>query len=243
MGADSAYDTGQMKVGRRLAMKLLNASKLALTIGESDGDPAKVTHPLDRAMLAGLREVVVTATRGWDSFDYTRSLEVTESFFWTFCDNYIELIKDRAYGAQGEDAAASARASLRIALSVLLRLFAPFLPYATEEVWSWWQEGSVHRASWPTVAECGAAEGDGRALHVIGEALAGIRKAKSDAKLGMRAQVTSMTLTAPADVQELIRAGEDDLRAAGKVTGMAYADGPALVVQDVELLPPPPRGA
>ena len=243
MGADSAYDTGQMKVGRRLAMKLLNASKLALTIGESDGDPAAVTHPLDRAMLAGLRGVVETATRGWEAFDYTRSLEVTESFFWTFCDDYIELIKDRAYGSQGDEAAASARSALRVALSVLLRLFAPFLPYATEEVWSWWQEGSVHRATWPTVSECGAAEGDSRALRVVGDALAGIRKAKSDAKLGMRAQVTSMTLTAPADVQELIRSGEDDLRAAGKVTGMTYADGPALAVQDVELVPPPPRGA
>ena len=176
-------------------------------------------------------------------YDHTRALEVTERFFWTFCDDYIELVKDRAYGAPARTRPPRRRAALRLALSVLLRLFAPFLPYVTEEVWSWWQEGSVHRASWPTVTECGAAEGDSRALRVVGDALAGIRKAKSDAKLGMRAQVTAMTLTAPADVQELIRAGEDDLRAAGKVTGMTYADGPTLSVHDVELVPPPPRGA
>ena len=243
LGADSAYDTGQMKVGRRLAMKLLNASKLALTIGESDGNPDAVTHPLDQAMLVGLRDVVAAATRGWKGWDYTRSLEVTESFFWAFCDDYIELIKDRAYGAQGEQGAASARAALRIALSVLLRLFAPFLPYATEEVWSWWQKGSVHRASWPTVQECGHAQGDPRSLRAVGDALAGVRKAKSDAKLGMRAEVTSMILTAPAELQDLIRAGEADLRAAGKITGMTYADGETLQVSKVELVPPPPRGA
>ena len=241
LGTDAAYDTGQMKVGRRLAMKLLNASKFALTMGLPEGDlAAQVTHPLDLGMLANLRTVVADATRGFDSWDYTRSLELTEQFFWTFCDDYIELVKDRAYGAQGPEAAASAQAALRIALDVQLRLFAPFLPYATEEVWSWWKSGSVHRAPWPLPQECGEG-GDPAALEALGAALAGIRKAKSDAKLGMRAQVTAMTLAAPATVQDLVRGAEADLRAAGKVTDLTYADGQVLEVRDVELVPPPPR--
>ena len=241
LGTDAAYDTGQMKVGRRLAMKLLNASKFALTMGLPEGDLAdQVTHPLDLGMLANLRTVVQDATRGFESWDYTRSLELTEEFFWTFCDDYIELVKDRAYGAQGPQAAASAQAALRIALDVQLRLFAPFLPYATEEVWSWWKPGSVHRAPWPLAEECGQG-GDPAALEAVGAALAGIRKAKSDAKLGMRAQVTAMTLAAPASVQDLVRAAEADLRAAGKVTDLTYADGQVLEVRDVELVPPPPR--
>ena len=241
LGTDAAYDTGQMKVGRRLAMKLLNASKFALTMGQPEGDlTSLVTHPLDLGMLANLRTVVEDATRGFESWDYTRSLELTEHFFWTFCDDYIELVKDRAYGGQGPEAAASAQAALRIALDVQLRLFAPFLPYATEEVWSWWQEGSVHRAPWPLPQECGEG-GDPAALEALGSALAGIRKAKSDAKLGMRAQVTAMTLAAPALVQDLVRAAEADLRAAGKVEDLTYADGQVLEVRDVELVPPPPR--
>ncbi|TWE13419.1 valine--tRNA ligase [Rudaeicoccus suwonensis] len=242
LGNDAAYDEGQMKVGRRLAMKLLNASKFALTMGDAPAVAALVTHPLDRSMLAALAQVVTDATRSYEAWDYTRSLELTESFFWTFCDDYIELVKDRAYGSHGEEAAASARAALRIALSVQLRLLAPFVPYATEEVWSWWQDGSVHRSSWPEAAECGVTDADDGTLAAAGAALAGIRKAKSDAKLGMRAEVTALTIAAPTAIQQLLRSAEADLRAAGKVTADPhYVDGDAVEVSDVALTPPPPR--
>lgn len=241
LGMDAAYDTGEMKVGRRLAMKVLNASKFALTMGEVEGDLLpQVTEPIDRAVLASLRQVVADSTAAYENWDYTRSLELTETFFWTFCDDYIELVKDRAYGGQGDAAAASARATLRIALDVLLRLFAPFLPYATEEVWSWWHEGSIHRSAWPTTDELPAV-GDPEVLASVGRALAGVRKAKSDAKLGMRAEVTTMTLAGTQEQVDHVRSAEADLRAAGKVVTLTYGAGDELEVRDVELVPPPPR--
>jgi len=238
LGTDAAYDIGQMKVGRRLAIKVLNASKFALGFGEVAGDlRAAVTDPLDRSLLATLRGVIERASAGFEAWDYARSLEATEAFFWMFCDDYLELVKDRAYGGRGDAGAASARATLRLALDVVLRLFAPMLPYVTEEVWSWTHERSIHRASWPSVADLPEG-GDPAVLVAVGGALAAVRKVKSEAKVGMRAEVARVTLAAPEASVPLLGAGEADLRAAGRITGpIAYAAADEFAATDAELIP------
>jgi len=244
MGTDAALDTAQMKVGRRLAIKVLNASKFALSFGEVDGDLADaVILPIDKAMLAALASVIDKATRGLDAFDYTRALEVTEAFFWTFCDDYLELVKERAYGGQGDEAAASARASLRIALDIVLRLLAPFLPYATEEVWSWWHPGSIHHTSWPTSDELNtiAAQADPAILGAVGAALAGVRRTKSEAKVGMKAEVLSAVLTGPPATLERIRLAAGDLVAAGRIAALEYQPGEIFAVGNVVLATVEPK--
>jgi valyl-tRNA synthetase len=216
-GIDITFDAAQIKVGRRLATKLLNASKFALGLGAAAALRQPVTEPLDRAMLARLAGVVTEATAAFDAYHHTDALQATEAFFWTFCDDYIELVKERAY-AEGP-AADSARAALAAGLSVLLRLFAPFLPYVTEEVWSWWRYGSVHRSTWPTPYELTrvAPEGDPALLALAGEALRQVRKAKSDRKLSMKAEIPLAEALGPAALLEQLALIEGDLKAAGRI--------------------------
>jgi valyl-tRNA synthetase len=223
-GTDTALDEGQMKVGRRLAVKVLNASKFALSF--PPGGNGEVTEPLDLALLARLADVVDEATEAFEAFDYARALERTEAFFWTFCDDYIELVKGRAYG-EGPQARSASRA-LRLALDTLLRLFAPVLPFATEEVWSWWQEGSVHRQAWPdadALRAAGGGQGDPALFDAAGQVLGAVRKAKSTAKVSMRAPVDRVVVRDRAERAALLQRAVVDLRNAGTVEDLVVEHG------------------
>ena len=226
-GVDTAFDEGQMKIGRKLATKLLNASKFVLGFDEAAaGEP---TSPLDLLMLERVNAVAAEATDAFEEFDYARALERTESVFWWFCDDYVELVKARAYAGDP-----SSIGALRRALSVFQRLLAPFLPFATEEVWSWWQDGSVHSQPWPTDPVSGA---DLTALDATCEVLAAIRRTKTEAKISQRAEVAVLTVSGPAALLESLSAGVPDLCDAGSVTDFRLeTSGDALVVR-VELAP------
>jgi len=192
-GVDTAFEPGQMKVGRRLAIKVLNASKFVLM---KDAPVGPITEPYDRSMLAALRQVVADVTKSLEAFDYASALRTAETFFWSFCDDYVEMVKRRRMS--DDAAAASAIAASRLALSIQLRLFAPFLPFVTEEVWSTWQSGSIHVAAWPSTADIDgvlSAPADGRLYLSTSEMLAALRFARSAKKLAFSTPIRVVSLS------------------------------------------------
>jgi valyl-tRNA synthetase len=254
LGVDTAFDVGQIKVGRRLAIKILNAARFVLGLGpESSADAGlagsehhhtgagdgEITEPIDLAVLSRLAGIVERCTAALEDYDHAAALEQAERFFWFFCDDYLELVKARAYSESGDVAAASARAALRLCLSVMLRLLAPVLPFVTEEVWSWWQDGSIHRSPWPDSAELRRMAGpvDDAVLSAAAAAITAIRKAKSAAGIPMREPVAALIVTAGEPEHAAIAAAGDDVLSAGRVTELRLqpAAGGAGPSYEVEL--------
>jgi valyl-tRNA synthetase len=244
LGVDTALDEQQMAIGRRLAIKLLNASKFALSrlsdTGTSDDADVELLA-IDASMLTRLQEVVAEATDAFAGYEHARALDRIEKFFWTFCDDYVELVKVRAYS--DGPGAASARRALELALSVLLRLFAPFIPFATEETWSWWHDGSIHAAPWPTTGEFDDANTfSPQLLDDVAGVLGEIRRAKTIAKVGMRAKVASVNVRGPQDALERIQLASSDLVDAGSIETLEFENDPDSSTFDVEVVLAPIQG-
>lgn len=227
LGVDATADPNVWREGKRLVTKIRNAGRLVLGY---EGEAGTIAHPLDRALVARLSDLIQHATVRWDDYDHAGAVAATETFFWSdFCDNYLELSKSRAYARDG-----SALAALRLSLDVLLRLFAPVVPYVSEEIWHSARRGSgsIHVASWPDPTEIPDGEDEGRFETVVA-VMTHIRKIKSEAKVSMKTPVDHLEVRGPAPHLELIRPMMDDITATAHVRGYELLDrdvGDGLVV-------------
>jgi valyl-tRNA synthetase len=233
LGMDAVFKEEQIRIGRRLAIKILNASKFTLSIEAGTGE---VIEPLDRSMLESLAQVVEEATAALNDYEHARALDAIERFFWGFTDDYVELVKQRAYGSRGPESARSAVGALRTALDVLLRLFAPFLPYVTEEVWSWWKEGSIHRAEWPTTDPL-VTSADPDVYAVAAAVLSAVRKEKALAKVSLKVAVDRVIVRDSADRLKLLQSAEADLCEAGNIGVLETIEAEEFSVETVLAMP------
>jgi valyl-tRNA synthetase len=256
LGTDTAFDEKVLKVGRRLVVKLWNAARFVL---QQEGEPGPIVRDLDLSFLSRLRETVAKANEALEAFDYAVALGVIERFFWSgFTDTYVKMVKARCRAEGDAQGRGSALATLRLAMDTFVRLLAPFLPYVTEEVWSWTAKdpgASVHRAPWPTEAEFAhlpRVEGEGAVFDAAVAFLEAVNRAKSSRGATVGRHIKHLKASATARTLALFDRGRDDVLAAARVQGQAFEANAALgemtfEVLEAELLEPPaappPAGA
>ena len=252
LGVDTAFDEKVLKVGRRLVVKIYNAARFVLGQSAPQGP---VTHPLDLGFLRRLEEVAAKVSALFDTMDYAAALDAIERFFWDgFTDSYVELAKSRARSEHDPAGRSSAVAALRLGLGTVLRLLAPYLPYVTEETWSWDfgadPKTSIHQAPWPSSTEfeaLGATEVHAAVYDLARGALGAINRAKTQAGGTVGRHVASLTIEAPQNVLDVLEGAQADILAATRVlslktrVGVANLDfDVATLVKEIELAPVPP---
>ena len=223
LGVDTVFDEKVLKVGRRLSTKLFNVAKFVLT---QSGPDTPISRDLDLSFLTRLRETAEQASAALEAYEYSGALDVVERFFWNgFTDTYVELVKARARSESDPEGRGSAVAALQLALKVFLRLFAPYLPYITEEAWSWGFAGaegarSIHRAPWPGPADFAsvpAAEGGGATFAAAVGFLEAVHRAKSQAGASVGRHLARLCVAANPATLRLFEGVKADAVSAARV--------------------------
>jgi valyl-tRNA synthetase len=231
LGLDTAFDPNVFKIGRKLENKIWNAARFVNIQMQGEVPPfetlakakAVITEPLDIWISTRLCQTIKKATEHFRNYDYADALHAIEAFFWNdFCDNYLELVKARAYDEAGNNAKGktSARTTLYFVLEAVLRLFAPIMPYVTEELYSTLypalakKNGSIHkRGLWPVAEEFlsdASVEAEGAA---VVELLSAVRKAKTLANVSIKVQASRFVVIGLSE--SISQSAQKDLSAAG----------------------------
>lgn len=249
LGADTAFSEDLLKIGNKLVNKLWNASKFASmqlvhlkgtpTTAAQDIQAGIITETLDKWIIARLHKAVAKATKDFAEYEYCDARVATEDFFWNdLCDNYLELVKARAYGQFGEAAQQSACFTIYHCLNAVLRLFAPFVPHITEEIFAalypqqYGAAGSLHaRGMWANAADFAADDVAEKAGIATVALLEVVRKAKSERNVSIKVPLEHMAVSKAGDVDASVWAVlpsvADDLKAATSAQAMVFADAKA----------------
>lgn len=229
LGKDTAFSLDSFDAGRKLVNKLWNASKFVLSFLQ-DYTPKPVDLlPMDKWILEKYKKVFASFKRNLDRYEIALALSEAERFFWGFCDDYIELVKRRLYNPDvyGQKATESAKYACHFALLGILKMFAPFMPYMTEEIYM-----------------DGFAKGEGaKSLHVSGyldlganvdedlvkrgeevmKIVAGIRQFKSENKISLKTFIDKLTICTP--FADFVKLCEVDVKAVGSINNLFVENG------------------
>ncbi len=239
LGADTAIEEAVFKMGGKLCTKIFNASKFVLMQFEriglniKDYNLSDVNCELDRALIANLQSVITESSKSLENFEYTTALKLIEDAFWDFCDNYLELVKVRSYQDEDNAERKSAMAALAWSLKTFLKLFAPYVPYVTEEVW---QESfkdashpAIHKSSWPTVDEANTVLKPSYAMAYTSatEVISKVRGVKTASQKSLKWEIAELNISCSIEAKQALESVINDLRQAANVKDQGLIFSPS----------------
>ena len=237
LGNDLRYNEKDVKAGRKLVVKMWNAARFVLMQLEGF-DPANTTRPApadrtseDKWLLNELNQVVKRVNKGFAKYDYAKGREALERFFWgTFCDNYLEMVKDRFWNPErySDEARVSAQSTLWEALRTILGLYAPYLPFVTESLWQeifkpYEDSVSLHVTDFPHVND--AWDMQVSEMSLVLNVLNTVRKLRTQNQFSATAQVKKLIIDlsdAANDEADQIKALENSLQAVARAEEIDY---------------------
>ena len=231
LGEDMPYQEKDLQTGKKMITKLWNASKLTIeNIKDYDGKKPETLAPIDAWLISKLNKVVMSSTESMDKYEYSKTKQETEKFFFlVFCDNYLEIVKDRLYNPQNysDDEVLSAKYSLYTSLLSVLKLMAPIMPFITEEVYHMHfakieGESSIHNASWPSYNEdlidLLAEKRGEMACEIISLA----RKYKSENKLSLKEELSELVISSNDEDKTLLEAVLNEIKATARAKKITF---------------------
>ena len=241
LGDDLPFMEKDLMTGQKFITKLWNASKFSLMHLE-DYQPAPVTEVFDQWLLSKLNKLIKECSESFDKYEYSRTKAEVENFFWhTFCDNYLEIVKDRLYNQdrRGAEARKSGQEALYTSLLTIIKMMAPIMPHITEEIYQLYfhekeNQNSIHISAWPAanpklIDEQAELAGD---LGI--DIIAAVRKYKSEQQVSLKEELSQLILVGneavseEAEFVEMVKGIEDDLKAVLKVKQIAFSGDTSL---------------
>ena len=228
LGEDFDYQEKDLVTGKKLVTKLINASKfIFMNLSDYKGQKPKKLEPLDELFLKELNYTIKEATKDFEGYQYSNAKTDIENFFWKdFADNYVEIVKNRIYNGKGNEKI-SAQYTLYNSFLTILKMFAPFIPFITEEIYQeYYKKGqrtepltnspksqinektkSIHLCEWPKSEK--KEEKKSETYNLLLETIGKIRQEKSIAKKSMKAPII---LTLEKKDRKILNEVEQDLK-------------------------------
>ncbi|MFH1729121.1 MAG: valine--tRNA ligase [Pseudomonadota bacterium] len=247
LGNNLNYSEDEVAQGKKLANKLWNASKfIEMHLTDFDCEKhndAEIINVVDKWILSRLNRVIESATKNFKVYEFAKVRNAVDHFFWLdLCDNYLEIAKDRLYKPEvyGEEQKLSAQITISIILDSIIKLYAPFIPYVTEEIFQGLlrkegSEKSVHISKWPVFNESFINAEAEKTCEYLVEVVKGVRRYKTENSLSLNTELPELRIKSDAEISKALQNTVIDIKSATRAKDIQFGGEATVKTENFEI--------